>query len=89
MLRFSSFLGLFLIIALLTIPEAHATSTQFGDTGLLSQPTAQTLNEGNICVGIWANCSDGVDNGSSSSGDSSAIIPTTLTMGLGTFMEVY
>jgi len=89
MLRFSSSLCLLLIISLLTIPEAHATSTQFGDTGLLSQPTAQTLNEGNICVGIWANCSDGVDNGSSSSGDSSAIIPTTLTMGLGTFMEVY
>jgi hypothetical protein len=68
---------------------AYATTSQFGNTGLLSQPTAQTLNEGNICVGIWANCSDGIDNGSALSGDSSLIIPVTITMGLGTFMEAY
>ena len=89
MLRFSSILSLFFLFSLLSIPAAQATSTQFGDTGMLSQPTAQTLNEGNICVGIWANCSDGVYNGSDLSGDSSVIIPTTITMGLGTFMEVY
>ena len=89
MLRFSSFICLPLLFSLLTVPVAQATSSQFGDTGLLSQQTAQTLNEGNICVGIWANCSDGVDNGSALSGDSSLIVPTTITMGLGTFMEVY
>ena len=89
MLRFSSFLCLFLLFPLLTVPVAQATSSQYGDTGLLSQPTAQTLNEGNICVGIWANCSDGVDNGSPLSDNSSTIVPTTITMGLGTFMEVY
>ncbi len=89
MLRFLSFLCLFSLFFLLSVPAAQATSTQFGDTGMLSQPTAQTLNEGNICVGIWANCSDGVYNGSDLSGDSSTVIPATITMGLGTFMEVY
>ena len=89
MLRFSSFLCLLLLFSMLTAPFAQATTSQFGETGLLSQPTAQTLHEGNICIGIWANCSDGVDNGSSSSEDSGLIVPTTITMGLGTFMEVY
>ena len=88
MLRFSPLLCLVLLFSMLTVPFAQATTSQFGETGLLSQPTAQTLHEGNICVGIWANCSDGVDNGSSSD-DSGVIVPTTITMGLGTFMEVY
>lgn len=66
-----------------------ATSGQYGDTGLLSQTTAQTLNEGNICVGLWANCSDKVTGDGTSSGSSALIIPTTITMGLGTFMEAY
>ncbi len=89
MSRFILFLCLLLSFLLLASPVALATSTQFGDTGLLSQPTAQTLNEGNICIGIWANCSDGIDSGSSLSGDSNLIIPTTITMGLGTFIETY
>ncbi|MCK4508198.1 MAG: transporter, partial [Desulfuromonadales bacterium] len=89
MLRFVFLLCLSLSFSLLAGSIAQATSTQFGDTGLLTQPTAQTLNEGNICVGLWANCSDGVDTDSSLSSSSSTIIPATLTMGLGTFMEVY
>ncbi len=89
MLRFVFFLCLSLSFSLLNSSVAQATSTQFGDTGLLSQPTAQTLNEGNICVGLWANCSDGVDTDSNLSSSSSTIIPATITMGLGTFMEVY
>ena len=91
MLRFIPFfcLSLCLCFSLLASSVAQAMSTQMGDTGMLSQPTAQTLNEGNICVGVWANCSDGIDTGSSLSGDSSLIIPTTITMGLGTFMETY
>jgi len=86
---FISSLCFFLSFTLLASSVALATSTQFGETGLLSQPTAQTLNEGNICVGIWANCSDSVDSGPSLSDNSSLIIPTTITMGLGTFMETY
>ncbi len=89
MLRFVFFLCLSLSFSLLNSSVTQATSTQFGDTGLLSQPTAQTLNEGNICIGLWANCSDGVDTDSNLSSSSSTIIPATITMGLGTFMEVY
>lgn len=89
MTRFIILLLLLLSFLLLVSTLAQATTSQFGDTGLLTQPTAQTLNEGNICVGLWANCSDGIDNGSALSGDSSLIIPTTITMGLGTFMEAY
>jgi outer membrane protein OmpA-like peptidoglycan-associated protein len=75
-------------LLILTCRPALATSTQFGDTGLLSQPVAQTLNEGNICVGLWANCAGGVDNPIDSS-SSGVILPATITMGLGTFMEAY
>lgn len=59
-----------------------ATPTQYGHTGLLSQPTAQTLNEGNICVGGWASCTAGGDR-------NGVIIPVAITLGLGTFMEAY
>ncbi|MBW2477511.1 MAG: OmpA family protein [Deltaproteobacteria bacterium] len=73
---------------LVSQPVMAMTPNQFGSTGLLSQPTAQTLNEGNICVGLWANCFDGVDNEVIDS-DSGIIIPATITMGLGTFIEAY
>ncbi len=89
MSRFIFYLGLFALSFLLFAGSAYATSSQNGETGLISQPTAQTLNEGNICVGIWANCSDGKDIPSAKAGGSAMIVPTTLTMGLGTFMEVY
>ena len=70
-------------------PHALATSTQFGNTGLISQPRAQTLNEGNICVGLWANCYGYDDEKEYLSDDSGLILPATITMGLGTFMEAY
>ncbi len=88
MTRFTGALSVFCMVLLLISAEAFATSTQFGDSGLISQPVAQTLHEGNICVGIWANCSDGLDTGTSSSG-SSVIVPAVVTMGLGTFIEAY
>jgi outer membrane protein OmpA-like peptidoglycan-associated protein len=91
MSRFTSIPCFLFFFSLLMVSAAQATSTQFGDTGLLSQPTAQTLNEGNICVGLWTNCSGSVEGSSSFSGSSgsSVIVPATITMGLGTFMETY
>lgn len=59
-----------------------ATPTQYGNSGLLSLPDAQTLNEGNICVGLWTNCNFGGES-------DGAIVPATITLGLGTFMEAY
>jgi hypothetical protein len=72
------FLALFFVVS-----PAQATPTQFGDSGLLSQPVAQTLSEGNICIGMWGNCTK-----SSPAGDG-VNVPVALTMGLGTFMEAY
>jgi outer membrane protein OmpA-like peptidoglycan-associated protein len=89
MSRFIFFLCFLLLSSPMLATYGHASSTQYGDTGLISQPTAQTLNEGNICIGLWANCSDGIDTPSSASGDSAVIVPTTITMGLGTFIEAY
>ena len=62
--------------------NAAATPTHYGPSGLLNIPTAETLNEGNICVGLWTNCTVGNDR-------DGVIVPATITMGLGTFMEVY
>ncbi len=89
MLRFASYFTVVTLSLSLVASVAYATSNQYGDTGMISQPTAQTLNEGNICIGIWANCSDGVKSGSTASTDRSFVVPTTITMGLGTFMEAY
>lgn len=88
MMRILVSLVMFLSMLLLVSPGAFATTTQFGDTGLLSQPVAQTLHEGNICVGIFANCSDGVGSVLQPP-DSTVIIPAVITMGLGTFIEAY
>ncbi len=74
---------------MLNVTEAMAMSGQFGDTGLVSQPKAQTLNEGNICVGLWANCYSPNGGGDPLTGGSQLILPATITMGLGTFMEAY
>lgn len=76
------------LMLMLAPSGAWATSTQFGNSGLLSQPSAQTLHEGNICVGLWANCSDGIDAVPQSS-SSSIMFPAVITLGLGTFMEAY
>lgn len=89
MLRFAFYLPLFTSLLVFTATSSYAISGQYGDTGLISQPTAQTLNEGNICVGIWANCSDGINTPATNAGDGSLILPATITLGLGTFLEAY
>jgi len=75
--------GIALFWLLLLLPlSAWSIPTQFGDTGLLSQPTADTLDSGNICVGLWANVSDG-------EAASATVLPFSLTLGLGSFLEFY
>lgn len=59
-----------------------ALPTQSGDSGLISQPTAETLNSGNICVGLLANCSE-------DDGKTATILPVFMTLGLGSFLEAY
>lgn len=62
---------------------AQANPTQYGSSGLLNVPTADTLDSANLCVGIWGNCSK-------PKADSiNTIMPVSLTLGIGTFWEVY
>lgn len=60
-----------------------ANPTQFGSSGLLNVPSADTLDSANFCFGIWGNCSSKSESGVTS------IMPVTLTLGIGTFWEVY
>ena len=62
---------------------ALANPSQYGTSGLLNLPTADTLDSANICVGIWGNCSKTKNNGTNT------IIPVTITMGFATFWEIY
>jgi hypothetical protein len=71
-----------LIILSCSASGALAIPTPTGETGLLTQPTAETLSAGNICVGIWANHAEFSDQGAT-------IVPTAITLGLGTFLEAY
>ncbi len=75
----------FFLLLLLTGYSQHsfANPTQYGETGLLTQPTAETLNAGNICIGVWGNYASG------NAENDATIVPVTITMGLGTFMEAY
>lgn len=65
-----------------SVSVSSATPTHYGSSGLLNLQTAETLNEGNICVGLWTNCTIGKDQ-------DGVTVPATITLGLGTFMEVY
>jgi outer membrane protein OmpA-like peptidoglycan-associated protein len=73
-----------IVIAAIFLPTgfSYANPTQTGVTGLINIPTADTLDGGNICVGVWGNISD-------TNGRRSTIIPAALTVGIGSFWEVY
>lgn len=73
------------IVVLLMPVWADANPGQAGSSGLLNVSTAETLDAGNICVGVWS-C---YGENKSFSQKSSAIMPVTITMGIGTFWEVY
>lgn len=73
-----------IVIAAIFLPTgfSYANPTQTGVTGLINIPTADTLDGGNICVGVWGNVSE-------TNGRGSTIIPAALTVGIGSFWEVY
>ncbi len=73
----------FVVLISLFALHAYATPTQFGVSGLLNQPTADTLDSGNISVGLWVNSSGQPSN------EKATILPVSLTLGLGTFLEAY
>jgi outer membrane protein OmpA-like peptidoglycan-associated protein len=71
------------IIVLTLDSPLFANPTQYGSTGLINIPTADTLDSANFCFGVWGNCSKKGNTGITS------IMPVTLTLGIGTFWEVY
>jgi len=74
-----------LILVFLFPAWSDASPGQSGSSGLLNVSSAETLDAGNICIGVWS-CY-GVNKNFSQK--SSLIIPVTITMGIGTFWEVY
>lgn len=64
---------------------ADASPGQSGSSGLLNVSSAETLDAGNICVGAWS-C---YGENKSFSQKSSLVMPVTITMGIGTFWEIY
>lgn len=76
-------LALIIILILLFCRQVLANPNQFGSSGLLNVPTADTLDSANFCVGIWGNCSSKAASGIST------IMPATLTLGISPFWEIY
>jgi len=74
---------LILIVLIGSRKPVLANPTQYGSSGLLHIPTADTLDSANLCVGVWGNCSKTDRYGVNS------IMPVTLTLGIGTFWEIY
>ncbi len=73
-----------LVLSIVFVPAtmAFANPTQTGATGLINIPTADTLDSGNVCVGVWGNFSKTGDK-------NSIILPATITLGMGSFLELY
>ncbi|GAC1471060.1 MAG: OmpA family protein [Desulfuromonadaceae bacterium] len=74
------------LIVMCLIPVCvDASPGQSGSSGLLNVSSAETLDAGNICVGVWSCYAEN----KSFTQKSSLIMPVTITMGIGTFWEVY
>lgn len=76
-----------LIIMVCLLPAwADASPGQSGSSGLLNVSSGETLDAGNICIGVWS-CY--AENSATFSQKNSMIVPVTITLGIGTFWEVY
>ncbi|MBI1922445.1 MAG: OmpA family protein [Geobacter sp.] len=77
--------------------NAYANPSESGSTGLITVPSAETLDAGNICVGLWGVFSkypseyrEFTSSGSAGKTKSmTTLMPITLTLGVGTFWEFY
>ena len=73
-----------IVAILIAAPCAFANPTQTGVSGLLSVPSADTLDSGNLCIGLWGDLSKNKD-----SGKHAVVLPAALTLGIGSFWEIY
>ena len=74
-----------LIVFCLIPVWVDASPGQSGSSGLINVSSAETLDAGNICVGVWSCYAENKNF----SQKSSLIMPVTITMGIGTFWELY
>lgn len=75
-----------LILMLCLVPVcAGANPGHSGSSGLIEVSSAETLDAGNICLGLWS-CSGGNRNFSR---QQSLVMPVSMTLGIGTFWEVF
>ncbi len=79
------FIAILIAIVILPVTAAFANPGQTGSTGLINVPSAETLDSGNICVGAWSNYS----KHKKQSQKSALIVPVSITLGIGTFWEVF
>lgn len=75
----------FMLLVCLMPTVSVANPGQAGSSGLINVPSAETLDAGNICIGAWSCYSEN----KSFSQKSSLILPVSITLGVGTFWEVY
>lgn len=78
MLRLCAYLIAFILCIAATV---HANPTISGETGLITVPSAETLDAGNICVGLWG-------ENTRKSGKSALTVPVAITLGIGSFWEI-
>ena len=77
---------IFLLIAICAAPvSAIANPGHAGSSGLINVPSAETLDAGNICLGAWSCYSEN----SNFTQKKSLVLPVSMTLGIGTFWEVY
>ncbi|MFZ2949108.1 MAG: OmpA family protein, partial [Desulfuromonadaceae bacterium] len=79
-----NFIVAFIIVCLIPV-WADANPGISGSSGLINVSSAETLDAGNLCVGAWS-C---YGENKSFSQKSFLTMPVTLTMGIGTFWELY
>lgn len=81
---FNFIIAFMLIVCLMPI-DSVANPGQAGASGLINVPSAETLDAGNICIGAWTCYSEN----SNFSQKRSLILPVSITLGIGSFWEVY
>jgi outer membrane protein OmpA-like peptidoglycan-associated protein len=74
----------FILLCLIPV-SSYASPGQSGSSGLINVSSAETVDAGNICIGVWS-C---YGENQLFSQKSSLIMPVTITLGIGTFWEVY
>jgi len=78
-----SVIAFFLLLTLaLPVPHAFSSTNQYGETGLLSVASCETIGNGNLCLGLWGNLSKDKDGGKNS------LMPASLTFGMSKDLEI-